>query len=168
MLFFCAFRFFQALVLLYKWTFGLSPKNEVQISYYILSDDYEQDEIPDLKRVPEDCILIEEWIKGDTKKCMLFYEGEEIFRNVYNPYDLKPFVPWLWIGDKTTEVDLTAALQKYIAVGNTIRLDLILHMIQAHHDTEIMYIDARTLEEVKFPDHGIRIVQDVSPPEPTV
>ena len=168
MLFFCAFRFFQALVLLYKWTFGFSPKNEVQISYYILSDDYEQDEIPDLKRVPEDCILIEEWIKGDTKKCMLFYEGEEIFRNVYNPYYLKPFVPWLWIGDKTTEVDLTAALQKYIAVGNTIRLDLILHMIQAHHDTEIMYIDARTLEEVKFPDHGVRIVQDVSAPEPTV
>ena len=65
-------------------------------------------------------------------------------------------------------MDLTAALQKYMAVGNIIRLDLILHMIQAHHDTEIMYIDARTLEEVKFPDHGVRIVQDVSAPEPTV
>ena len=41
-------------------------------------------------------------------------------------------------------------------------------MIQSHYDTEIMYIDARTLEEVKFPDDGVRIVADVSPPEPTV
>jgi len=99
---------------------------------------------------------------------MIFYEGEEIHRKVFDPYDQKPFVPWLWIGDKTTEVDLTAALQKYMAVGNTIRLDLILHMIQSHYDTEIMYIDARTLEEVKFPDDGVRIEADVSPPEPTV
>ena len=168
MLFFCAFRFFQALILLYKWTFGSSLKSDVEVTYYILSDDYEQDEIPDLKRVPEDAILIEEWYKGDTKKCILFYEGEEIYRGVYDPYDQKPFVPWLWIGDKTTEVDLTAALQKYMAVGNTIRLDLILHLIQAHRDTEIMYIDARTLEEVKFPDHGVRIVADVPAPEPTI
>jgi hypothetical protein len=68
----------------------------------------------------------------------------------------------LWIGDKTTEVDLTAAMQKYIVVGNTIRLDLILHMIQVRENTNIMYIDARTLEEVKFPADGVKIVADDS------
>jgi hypothetical protein len=31
-------------------------------------------------------------------------------------------------------------------------------MIQVHYDTEIMYVDARTLEEVKFPASGVRIV----------
>jgi hypothetical protein len=49
-------------------------------------------------------------------------------------------------------------MQKYMAVGNVIRLDLILHLIQVHHDTDIVYVDARTLEEVKFPASGVRIV----------
>jgi hypothetical protein len=43
------------------------------------------------------------------------------------------------------------------SVGNVIALDLILHLIQVHHDTEIVYIDARTLEEVKFPAKGVSI-----------
>jgi hypothetical protein len=44
-----------------------------------------------------------------------------------------------------------------MVAGNTIRLDLILHLIQVHHDTEIMYVDARTLEEVKFPVSGVKV-----------
>jgi uncharacterized protein YycO len=89
---------------------------------------------------------------------VLFYEGEVITRETFDPFEDEPYVPWIWIGDKNTEVDLTHAMQKYMAVGNVIRLDLILHMIQVHYDTEIMYIDARTLEEVKFPASGVRIV----------
>jgi hypothetical protein len=155
---FCSIRAYKTLCSLVKWFFETPHKST--ISYYMLSDEYDSDDI-DYERVPEDGIFIEEWVNEEgEKKCNLFYEGEEIVRNETNPFKTKPYVPWLWIGDKTTEVDLTSALQKYMVVGNTIQLDLILHMIQPHHDTEIMYIDTRTLEEVKFPDHGVRIVAD--------
>ena len=110
-----------------------------------------------MTRVPEDTIYIEEWRKDGLKRCVLFYEAEEIVRDVFDPFEEEPRVPWLWIGDKKTEVDLTSAMQKYMAVGNTIRLDLILHLIQVHYDTEIVYVDARTLEEVKFPAGGVKI-----------
>lgn len=152
---FCAIRIYNGICRFIDWVFP-APKNN-NVSYYILSDDYAQDEIVDLKRVPEDSILIEEWEKDGVKRCNLFYEGDEIVRNRFNPFAAEPYVPWIWIGDKNTEVDLTAAMQKYMAVGNVIAVDLILHLIQVHHDTEIVYIDARTLEEVKFPAKGVSI-----------
>jgi hypothetical protein len=152
---FCAIRIYNGICKFIDWVFPAAKNNN--ISYYILSDEYDQDEDDDLKRVPEDAIFIEEWEKDDVKKCNLFYEGEEIVRRRFNPFTVEPYVPWLWIGDKKTEVDLTTAMQKYMVVGNVIALDLILHLIQVHHDTEIVYIDARTLEEVKFPAKGVSI-----------
>jgi hypothetical protein len=152
---FCAIRIYNGICKFIDWVFPAAKNNNV--SYYILSDDYDQDEIDDLKRVPEDAILIEEWEKEGVKKCNLFYEGEEIVRNRFNPFAAEPYVPWIWIGDKKTEVDLTTAMQKYMVAGNVIALDLILHLIQVHHDTEIVYIDSRTLEEVKFPAKGVSI-----------
>jgi len=133
-----------------------SPKQN-NVSYYILSDEYDQDEVDDMIRVPEDAIFIEEWEKEGVKKCNLFYDSDTIVRNRFDPFTQDAHVPWIWIGDKKTEVDLTAAMQKYMVVGNVIALDLILHLIQVHHDTEIVYIDARTLEEVKFPAKGVSI-----------
>jgi hypothetical protein len=152
---FCAIRIYNSICKFIDWVFPIPKQNNV--SYYILSDDYAQDEIDDLKRVPEDSILIEEWEMEGVKRCNLFYEGEIITRNRFDPFTKEPYVPWIWIGDKKTEVDLTAAMQKYMAVGNLIAIDLILHLIQVHHDTEIVYIDARTLEEVKFPMQGVSI-----------
>ena len=152
---FCIIRTYNSICSFVSWLFA-SPKQN-NVSYYILSDEYDQDEVDDMKRVPEDAILIEEWEKEGVKKCNLFYEGEEIVRNRFNPFAVQPSIPWIWIGDKKTEVDLTAAMQKYMVAGNVIALDLILHMIQVHHDTEIVYIDARTLEEVKFPAKGVSI-----------
>lgn len=155
---FCAIRVYNSICKFIDWLFvPVKPNN---VTYYILSDDYDQDEADDMKRVPEDAIFIEEWEKDGVKRCNLFYEGEVITRNRFDPFTKEPYVPWIWIGDKTTEVDLTAAMQKYMAVGNVIELDLILHLIQAHHDTEIVYIDARTLEEVKFPAKGVSIHAD--------
>lgn len=152
---FCAIRIYNGICKVIDWFFPTAKNNNV--SYYILSDEYDQDEVDDMKRVPEDAILIEEWEKEGVKKCNLFYEGEEIVRNRFNPFAVEPSIPWIWIGDKKTEVDLTAAMQKYMVAGNVIALELILHMIQVHHDTEIVYIDARTLEEVKFPAKGVSI-----------
>lgn len=153
---FCVVRFYNNVCKFISWVIG-APIEQNKIAYYILSDEYDQDEADGMKRVPEDSIFIEEWEKDGVKKCNLFYEAEEIVRGVYDPFEDEPYVPWLWIGDKKTEVDLTAAMEKYMVVGNTIALDLILHLIQVHHDTEIVYIDARTFEEVKFPNKGVSI-----------
>lgn len=162
----CMLRVYNNVCKFVSWMFGPEPKTH-KISYYVLSDEYDQDEAEEMERVPEDTIFIEEWEKDGVKKCNLFYECEEIQRGVYNPFTQEPYVPWIWIGDKKTEVDLTAAMEKYMAVGNVIALDLILHLIQVHHDTEIVYIDARTFEEVKFPNKGVRIrarnVNDIEP-----
>jgi len=155
--FFFAVRMYNALYAFIAWLLG-PPAKDHAINYHVLSDDFDIDDLAEMDRVPEDTIYIEEWVKPGRKRCVLFYEGEEITRETFDPFVDEPHVPWIWIGDKKTEVDLTHAMQKYMAVGNTIRLDLILHMIQVHYDTEIMYVDARTLEEVKFPASGVRIV----------
>jgi len=153
---FCAVRAYSALCTFINWVWSPIPK-EHNINYYVLSDDFDNEDLADMSRVPEDSIYIEEWEKNGLKRCNLFYEGEEIVRELFDPFEQDPEVPWIWIGDKKTEVDLTAAMSKYMAAGNTIRLYLILHLIQVHHDTEIMYVDARTLEEVKFPASGVKI-----------
>jgi len=154
--FFCAVRIYTSVCNFINWAFGPVPK-EHNIQYHVLSDDYDVEDMVVMSRVPEDSIYIEEWEKSGRKRCLLFYEGEQIHRNSFDPFEDEPHVPWIWIGDKKTEVDLTSAMQKYMAVDNVIRLDLILHLIQVHHDTEIVYVDARTLEEVKFPASGVRI-----------
>jgi len=154
----CMLRVYNSVCKFINWVFGPDLKKN-KISYYILADEYDDDDIEDMERVPEDSIVIEEWEYEGEKRCNLFYEAELITRRVRDPFEKEPYVPWLWIGDKKTEVDLTAAMDKYMVVGNVIGLDLILHMIQVHHDTQIVYIDARTLEEVKFPNKGVSIRQ---------
>ena len=157
-LIFCTLRVYNAAVNLFNWLVN-GPKDLTKVTRYLLSDEYDSDDF-EYSRVPENSILIEEWVKDGVKKCNLFYEGEEWVGDCYSPFEQVPYVPWIWIGDKTTEVDLTAAMQKYLVVGNTIRLDLILHMIQVRDNTNIVYVDARTLEEVKFPADGVKIIQD--------
>jgi hypothetical protein len=155
---FCAIRVYNAICNLINWVLGPSPITK-NVSYYLLSEEFDDDDLDMMKRVPEDSIFIEDWEDNGVKKSILFYEGEEIRRRAVDPFEKVPEVPWIWIGDKKTEVDLTAALQKYMVVGNVILIDLIIQLIQVHHDTEIVYIDARTLEEVKFPNGGVRIVE---------
>ena len=160
---FCAIRVYTTAINFFNWLIN-GPTDHTKVTRYLLSDEYDSDDF-EYSRVPENSILIEEWVKEGVKKCNLFYEGEEWIGDRYSPFEQVPRVPWIWIGDKTTEVDLTAAMQKYIVVGNTIRLDLILHMIQVRENTNIVYIDVRTLEEVKFPADGVKIVQDGKPAE---
>jgi hypothetical protein len=162
-LIFCTLRVYNAAVNFFDWLIN-GPKDLTKVTRYLLSDEYDSDDF-EYSRVPENSILIEEWVKDGVKKCNLFYEGEEWVGDRYSPFEQPARVPWIWIGDKTTEVDLTTAMQKYMVVGNTIRLDLILHMIQVRENTNIVYIDVRTLEEVKFPADGVKIVQDGEPAE---
>lgn len=126
---------------------------------YFLSETDEYDE--SYTRVPEDAVYMEEWEQEGEKKVVVRYEGEEIPTS----WDVSPFTqsakcPWIWVGDKTTEIDLTKTFGKFLVPGNRITMDLVLKLIQVTDDTSLMYIDAKTFNEEKFPGDGILIEAD--------
>lgn len=124
---------------------------------YFLSDEYEFDE--GFTHVPEDSVYIEEWVKDGEKKCVVRYEGDPIPTEwTQSPFDSPtPACPWVWVGDKETEMDLTRTFQKFLVPGNRILLDLVLKLIQVNERTRLIYIDGLTFDEHEFPGDGITI-----------
>lgn len=125
---------------------------------YFLSDDDEYDE--SYLRVPEGAVFIEEWVNEEGNKlCYILYEGEEIVENE-NPFHLKARSPWVWVGDKETEIDLTRTFNKFLIPGNVIRLDLVQKLIHITENTDLVYIESGTFETKKFPGDGILIEEN--------
>lgn len=109
-------------------------------------------------RVPEDTVYIEEWVQSGIKRCVVRYEGEEIPTSwTTTPLDVEPKRPWIWVGDKETEIDLTRTFDKFLVVGNRITLDLVLRLIQVTDRTALLYIEAGSFKELKFPGDGLTI-----------
>lgn len=127
---------------------------------YFLSEEDEYDE--SYTRVPEGAVYIEEWTNDNGKKmCYIQYEGEELEEHE-NPFihQAKARVPWLWIGDKETEIDLTKTFNKFLIPGNVIQMDLVQKLIHITENTDLLYIDAKSFEPKKFPGEGILIEED--------
>ena len=123
---------------------------------YFLSDDHEYDE--SYTRVPENAVYIEDWVRAGEKKCKVLYEGEEIPEYwETNPFDIPAKCPWVWVGDRGTEIDLTRTFNKFLTVGNRIQLDLVLKLIRVTEESDLIYIQAGTFDELKFPGDGILI-----------
>lgn len=112
--------------------------------------------------VPEDSVYVEEWVQGETKRCVVKYEGEAIPTSwTSTPFDLNARTPWVWVGDRDTEIDLTRTFNKFLVVGNVITLDLVLKLIQVTDRTNLIYIESGTFRELKFPGDGITIEEYV-------
>jgi hypothetical protein len=113
--------------------------------------------------VPDDCVYIEEWV--DThghKKSVVRYEGEEIPKEwKTSPFDMHATCPWVWVGDRETEIDLTRTFNRFLVPGNRIEMDLVCHLIQVTDRSNLIYIETGTFKEVKFPGDGITITADV-------
>jgi hypothetical protein len=138
--------------LIWYYTLDVRPKRR-----YYLSEVYEFD--PEDEVVPEECVYVEEWIneKGE-KKCIVRYEGDPIPQEWNGtPFDVPAQCPWLWIGDKTTEIDLTRAFHKFLVPGNEIRMELVEQLIHITESTDLIYIELGTFKDQKFPDEGILI-----------
>lgn len=132
----------------------LKPHNR-----YFLSDTYAFDETFD--RVPEDSVYIETWVRDGEKKCVVLYEGEEIPHTwSRSPFQTRPRCPWIWVGDRDTDIDLTRTFNKFLVVGNRITLDLVLKLIQITDRTNLVYIESKSFNELKFPGSGILIEAD--------
>jgi hypothetical protein len=122
----------------------------------------ETDPVNGHDRVPEDCVYVEEWVQGETKRCVIKYEGEEIPTSwSTTPFDKNARTPWVWVGDRDTEIDLTRTFNKFLVVGNRITLDLVLKLIQVTERTNLIYIESGTFKELKFPGDGITIEEYV-------
>lgn len=124
--------------------------------------DNADDDVETLDRVPEDQVYVEEWVQGETKRCVVKYEGEEIPKTwTSTPFDKNPKTPWVWVGDRETEIDLTRTFNKFLVVGNVINLDLVLKLIKVTERTNLIYIESGTFKELKFPGDGITIQEYV-------
>lgn len=122
---------------------------------YFLSDEHEFDET--YTRVPENSVYIEEWVdENGTKLSYVQYEGEEIKKHE-NPFKMTSAKrPWVWIGDASTDIDLTKTFDKFLIPGNVIELDLVLKLIQVNENTHLQYMKPDMTFE-NFPGDGILI-----------
>lgn len=111
--------------------------------------------------VPFNMVYIEEW--RDTKghiKSLVSYEGD-LIPIVWgmSPFDKPPAkCPWVWVGDKETEVDMTRMFDMFLVPGNVLKEDLVSRVTKS---SNLIYIETKTFNTVKFPGDGITIEADV-------
>ncbi len=109
-------------------------------------------------RVPPGCVYIEEWVKRGEKKCVVRYENDIIPGAwIRTPFDQHARCPWIWVGDRATEIDLTRTFNKFLVPGNRITLELVDKLIQINDRTDLVYIETGTFKELKFPGEGLLI-----------
>ena len=139
----------------YRWYMNIPMYTPV--SRYFLSDEFEFDE--SFESVPEDTVYVEEWIsEQNVKKCVVLYEGDAIPKEwMTTPFVKEAKCPWIWVGDRDTEIDLTRTFNKFLVPGNKIQLDLVQKLIQITDKTNLVYIESGSFKEIKFPGDGILI-----------
>lgn len=115
--------------------------------------------------VPENAVYIEEWVNGPEKRNVVRYAGETIPAEwTHSPFAKNPRTPWVWVGDRETEIDLTRTFTKYLVVGNRIRPDLVQKLIRVTDKTRLIYIESGTFKELDFPGDGLTIEEYVDRP----
>lgn len=122
---------------------------------YFLSDPRS---VEDHALVPFDAIYVEEWVDNGAKRCVLRYSAEVIPTAwTESPFARNPRTPWVWVGDRETEIDLTRTFNRYLVVGNRITSDLVEKLISVNDRTNLIYIESGTFKELKFPGEGLVI-----------
>lgn len=115
--------------------------------------------------VPADAVYVEEWIKEGTKKCVVKYAGETIPRTwTEPPFSKHARTPWVWVGDRETEIDLTRTFNKFVVVGNRITAELAANLIRVTPKTKLIYIESGTFKVLDFPGDGLTIEEYVDRP----
>ena len=144
----------------YKYTTdGIHPTER-----YFLTPDGREDDVDSFHTVQKDWVYIEEWMdtKGH-KKMTVLYEGAAIPTHWdKSPFELAPVkCPWVWVGDRETEIDLTRTFDKFLVPGNVINQELVSRLVKITDHTNLIYIETKTFNQVKFPGDGITIELDV-------
>jgi hypothetical protein len=125
---------------------------------YFISDEHEYDPTYKNIPIPEGAFFLAEWERNGQKKLRIQYEGEYI-----SDYEGDPFapvkVPWIWVGVKETETDLTHTFNKFLVAGNILYPEFIDMLVP---DGKVIYIDSKSLKETEFPEDGLLIEADDS------
>lgn len=112
----------------------------------------------DVETVPEGAIYVEDWVTNGLKKCVVRYPGEPIPSEwAVSPHQLTAKCPWIWVGDRNTEIDLTQTFSKFLVPGNWIRMGLVEELIRVTDETRLVYIEYGSFEEKEFPGEGLLI-----------
>ena len=121
--------------------------------------DMEREDLEKYLTVPEGVIYVEEWWDfNGVKRYVVRYAGETIPRVwTASPLDKTPKCPWLYVGDRETEINLTRKFDKFLVVGNKITKDLVSRLVYTTSKTKLMYIQAETFKELEFPGEGLTI-----------
>jgi hypothetical protein len=108
--------------------------------------------------VPEGAVYVEEWVLNGQKKCVVRYPGDAIPETwEFAPHLLSAKCPWIWVGDRNTEIDLTQTFAKFLVPGNRITMDLVERLIRVTEQTRLVYIEYGSFEEKEFPGDGLLI-----------
>ena len=125
-------------------------------SQYFLSDSRRFSEVYDV--VPEGAVYIEDWIEHGNKRSVIRYGGEAIPKAwTESPFAKNAKTPWVWVGDRETEIDLTRTFNRFLIVGNRITTELVKKLINVTERTNLIYIESGTFKELKFPGDGLTI-----------
>ena len=137
----------------YFWTPEVRPTRR-----YFLTPEGEQPCGDAFRVVPEQLVYVEEWLLNGTKKCVVRYPDDvipEVWE--FSPHTLSAKCPWIWVGDRNTEIDLTQTFAKFLVPGNRIRMDLVEKLIRVTEHTHLVYIEYGSFEEKEFPGEGLLI-----------
>ena len=157
-------RLWKMLITYYTGAMFYTPSSRYFINYPVPTEDMEA-----YLTVPEGAIYVEEWVRNGIKKCVIKYGGEIVPRAwSETPFDKRPRTPWVWVGDRDTEIDLTRTFSKFLVVGNRITTDLVKNILRVTPKTKLVYIESGTFKELEFPGDGLTIeeygpVQDRRP-----
>ena len=115
--------------------------------------------------VPADAVYVEEWAHEGIKKCVVKYADDPIPRTwTESPFTKNPRTPWIWVGDRETEIDLTRTFSKFLVVGNRITSELASNLIRVTPKTKLIYIESGTFKVLDFPGDGLTIEEYVDRP----
>ena len=121
---------------------------------YLLSDTHIYH--PEMKIVPPNAIYVDEYVDDGVSKARVTYAGNPIVSNyTEDPFDTV-ILPWIWIGDKTTETDITPQISRFLVQNNEIRLELLKVFLPMIETPRIVYLDT-SLVEHDFPSEGMII-----------
>jgi hypothetical protein len=110
--------------------------------------------------VPDDALYIEEWLRNGTSMCVVRHAGEAIPQSwIEPPWTAHPRKPWVWIGDRDTEIDLTRTFTPFLVVGNRITPRLVQALVATTPLTELIYIESGTFMEREFPGDDL-VIED--------
>jgi hypothetical protein len=135
------------------WIWSANDESSGPSRRYFLSTDYVYS--PPFRNIPipEDTVYVEEWVQNGHKKFRVLYPGEEI-----TDYEGDPFAsvhaPWIWVGNKETEHDVTKVFDKFLIPGNVIRKLLVDKLLDSE---KVIYIESKSFNELDFPGDGIVI-----------